>query len=172
MAINPKVFISYAWEDGITEWVQELAKKLRSDGVDAMIDQWSVVPGDRLLQFMEKSISSSDNVLIICTPKYKRKVDCREGGAGYEGDIISSEQFYKDNSRKFIPLLKKGDWQDAAPAFLLSKNYLDFRSDDKLKESYLCLLRTIYKSFPTPPPLGHTPKFLSNNTTNSRLKKN
>ena len=55
MAINPKVFISYAWEDGITEWVKNLAQELRSDGVDAIIDQWSLVPGDRLPQFMEKS---------------------------------------------------------------------------------------------------------------------
>lgn len=171
MAINPKVFISYAWEDGITEWVKNLAQELRSDGVDAIIDQWSLVPGDRLPQFMEKSISSSDNVLIICTPKYKRKVDCRVGGAGYEGDIISSEQFYKDTPRKFIPLLKKGNWQDAAPTFLLSRNYLDFRLDGSSKESYQHLLRTIYKSFPTPPPLGHAPKFISDNLDN-KIKKN
>lgn len=161
MVGNPKVFISYAWEDDIQKWVEKLAENLRSDGVDVMIDQWEVHPGDRLLQFMETSISSSDYVLIICTPKYKIKADCREGGAGFEGDIISSEQYYKGNPRKFIPLLKKGDWQDSAPVFLQSKKYIDFRIIKGKKENYQYLLRTLFDNLPGPPPLGVAPKFLS-----------
>lgn len=104
MATNPKVFISYAWEDDIKEWVKILAEKLRSNSVDAMIDQWGLIPGEQLTYFIEKSISSSNFVLIVCTPKYKRKVDCREGGAGYEGNIISSEQYYKHNYKKLTSL--------------------------------------------------------------------
>lgn len=157
---HPKVFISYAWEDDIKKRVQNLAQKLRSDGIEAMIDQWGVAPGDRLQQFMEISISTSDFVLIICTPKYKMKVEQREGGAGYEGDMISSEQYYNNNPRKFIPLLAKGEWQKAAPVFLRGKNYLDFRENIGM-ENYQVLLNTLFNNYPAPPPLGRIPRFSS-----------
>ena len=69
---NPTSFISYSWEDKEhKKWVKDLALKLRTDGVDVKLDQWEVVPGDQLPNFMEKSIREIDYVLIICTPKYK-----------------------------------------------------------------------------------------------------
>ncbi len=37
---------------------------------------------------MERSITGSDYVLIVCTPTYKQKADARVGGVGYEGHII------------------------------------------------------------------------------------
>ena len=52
--------------------------------------------------FMEKSISDSDYVLVICTPKYKEKSDNRKGGVGYEGHIISGELLSTGNERQFI----------------------------------------------------------------------
>lgn len=51
---HPKVFISYSWdtEDGNQEhkkWVYDLAVKLRSHGVDAILDQFDLRLGDDLL---------------------------------------------------------------------------------------------------------------------------
>lgn len=71
---NPKVFISYSWENKENkEWARELADKLLENGIDAYIDQYDLSLGDRLPQFMEQQISDSDYVLIICTPEYKKK---------------------------------------------------------------------------------------------------
>src|SRR5215211_6366551 len=106
----PKVFISYAWEDDIKTWVLDFATRLRSDGVNAILDQWETAPGDQLTEFMEKSVRESDFVVFICTPTYKRKSDRRKGGVGYEGSIITGEVFAKNNHRKFIPVLRKGKW--------------------------------------------------------------
>jgi hypothetical protein len=36
----PKVFISYAWEDDLKTWVLDFATRLRSDGINAILDQW------------------------------------------------------------------------------------------------------------------------------------
>lgn len=124
----PKVFISYAWEtEDHRAWVKSLADKLLSDGIEAILDQYDVSPGDRLPQFMEQSVSAADYVLIVCTPTYKRKADGREGGVGYEGHIISNELYSKSNERKFIPLLKEGDPGESMPSFLAGKLAIDLR---------------------------------------------
>lgn len=89
---NPKVFISYSWEDEEhKDWVRCFTDKLITNGIDATLDQYDLTLGDRLPQFMEQSIKFADYVLIICTPAYKEKSDSRKGGVGYEGDIISDE---------------------------------------------------------------------------------
>jgi len=129
MTNYPTSFISYSWEDDEhKKWVKDLASRLRQDGVDVRLDQWEVIPGDQLPSFMEKSIREIDYVLIICTPKYKRKSDNREGGVGYEGDIITGEVFQKQNHRKFIPILRKGVWNESAPSWISGKYYVDLRN--------------------------------------------
>src|SRR5689334_21959276 len=100
----PTVFVSYAWEDDVKVWVRNFATRLRREGgVDVQIDQWHVAPGDPLTVFMERAVRTNDFVLIVCTPKYKIKSDARQGGVGYEGNIITGEVFTKANHRKFIP---------------------------------------------------------------------
>ena len=139
-----KVFISYAWEsEEHREWVKALANRLLSDGIDAVLDQYDLELGDRLPQFMEKSVRSSDYVLIVCTPTYKQKADERIGGGGYEGHIISGELFSQRNERKFIPVLKEGSVKDCIPTFLEGKLAIDLSERGEL-EGYNDLLATLY----------------------------
>ena len=101
---TPRAFVSYSWDDDShKKWVADLATALRSDGVDTTLDQWHTVPGDQLPAFMEKEIRENDYVLIICTPNYRLKSDERQGGVGYEGDIMTAEVHTQGNHRKFIP---------------------------------------------------------------------
>lgn len=87
-----KAFISYAWEGAtFKDGVVALAARLRGDGVDVTLDHWHLVPGDQLTNFMEKSVRENDFVIVLCTPKYKKRSDNREGGVGYEGDIMTAE---------------------------------------------------------------------------------
>ena len=156
MAANstpPKVFISYAWEDDIKAWVLDFATRLRSDGVNAILDQWETVPGDQLTEFMEKSVRESDFVVFVCTPTYKRKSDRRKGGVGYEGSIITGEVFAKNNHRKFIPVLRKGKWMSAAPSWATSKLFIDLRNDPYNEMYYQQLLNTLFRKSPTAPPV-------------------
>ena len=68
----PKAFVSYSWDSlDHKKWVKELARRIRSDGVDLMLDQWATVPGDQLPVFMETAIRENRYILIVCTPNYR-----------------------------------------------------------------------------------------------------
>lgn len=150
----PKVFISYSWDnEEHKDWVLELSNKLRSNGIDSNIDQYELQPGHSITQFMEKSIRENDFVLFICTPEYKDKFNDRNGGVGYEGDIITGEQFYSSNKEKYIPILRKGKWSESAPSWALSKSYLDFRNQELINKNFPILLSTLKKNSVKPPPI-------------------
>ncbi len=151
----PKAFISYSWDsEAHRDWVRDLATRLRRDGVDVTLDQWDTAPGDQLAEFMERSVLDNDLVLIICTPQYKEKSDNRTGGVGYEGDIMTAEVLSKRNNRKFIPLLCRGSWEGAAPAWLSGKYYIDLRGIPYSEDRYGDLVATLLNKRPGPPPLG------------------
>ena len=150
----PKAFIVYSWEDdNHKKWVADLATRLRHNGVETILDQWHAVPGDQLPDFMEKEIRNNDYVLIICTPKYRSKCDKREGGAGYEGDIMTAEVFTTKNHRKFIPILAKGNWNESAPSWLIGKFYIDLSTPGQDERDYPRLLSTLLYSHFQPPPV-------------------
>lgn len=151
----PKAFISYSWEDEEHRtWVREFATRLRADGVETTIDQWSAVPGDQLPAFMESAIRLNDYVLIVCTPKYKQRSDNRQGGVGYEGDIMTAEVLGTANHRKFIPVLRKGSWSESAPSWLRGKYFIDLSSSLYSEENYGDLLVTMHGARSMPPPVG------------------
>lgn len=154
----PTAFVSYSWDsDQHRDWVRDLATRLRGDGIDVTLDQWHAILGDNLPQFMETAVRDNDYVLIVCTPRYKKKSDKRAGGTGYEGDIITAEVFVTGNQRKFIPILREGEWIEAAPSWLLAKYYLDLRGASYSEANYRQLVRTLHGMTPQPPPLGARP---------------
>ncbi len=151
---SPNAFISYSHDsDNHKQWVAELAGRLRGDGVATILDQWHAVPGDQLPEFMEREIRNNDYVLIICTPLYRQKSDEREGGVGYEGDIMTAEVFSRSNHRKYIPILAQGPWEQAAPSWLKGKYYIDLWSSYEQDQQYQDLLCTIHNTRPEPPPV-------------------
>jgi hypothetical protein len=103
---------------------------------------------------MEHAVRENDFVLIICTPKYKTRFDGRDGGVGFEGDIIQAEVFVKCNHRKFIPILRRGDWEAVAPSALLAAYYIDLRDGNAYEEQYQDLVSTLHGKRPTPPEVG------------------
>ncbi len=154
----PKAFISYSWDnDQHRTWVRNLAACLRGDGVDVVLDQWDAAPGDQLPEFMERSVLENDFVLIVCTPRYKEKSDGRVGGVGYEGDIMTAEALANRTPRKFIPILRTGDWRSAAPSWLVGKYYVDLRGETYSEEKYQDLLTTLHGLRQQAPPVGPAP---------------
>ncbi len=156
MPTHPTAFVSYSWDDeDHRQWVRELVARLRADGIDARSDHWHTAPGDQLTEFMEREIRQNSHVVIICTPHYKKKSDERQGGVGYEGDIMTAEVFNQGNKRKFIPVLARGNWKtNAAPSWLAGKVYIDLSTPAKLAKNYPDLLATLAGTRPSAPPLG------------------
>lgn len=123
---NPKVFISYSWhpeENKIR--VEQLARRLMSDGVDVTIDVWSLKDGQDKYVFMEKMVTDTEinKVLIICNQDYAEKADCRKGGVGTESTIMSDEIYSKTNQTKFLPIVfeKGNDGTIYKPHFITTK---------------------------------------------------
>jgi hypothetical protein len=149
------VFISYSWDDDQhCDWVRKLAERLRADSVDVSIDRWAAVPGDQLPAFMERAIRENGFVVIVCTPRYKSRSDSRQGGVGYEGDVMTAEVMSSNNHRKFIPVLRKGAWPEAAPSWLLGKYYINLAGDPYSERDYEDLVRTLLGIRQTAPPIG------------------
>lgn len=147
-------FISYSWDsEQHREWVLALATRLRADGVETVLDQWHVVPGDQLPAFMEKAVRESNYVLIVCTPRFKERSEGRVGGVGYEGDIMTGEVLTTGNQRKFIPLLRAGEWTEAAPNWLAGKYHIDLRGEPYSESRYQDLLTTLLGTRAQPPPV-------------------
>ena len=168
---NPKAFVSYSWDDdNHKKWVAQLATRLRHDGVEVILDQWHLIPGDQLPEFMEREIRDNDYVLIICTSNYKFKSDKRSGGVGYEGDIMTAEVFSKGNDRKFIPILASGSWEDASPSWLQGKYYIDLSSASTFERGYEDLITTILGIRPQVPLLGKKPNLPNQSGTRNKSR--
>jgi hypothetical protein len=63
--MNPRIFVSHASEDK-NKFVEEFAKKLRMDGIDAWLDKWEMKPGDSLVdKIFEEGIKNADAIIIV-----------------------------------------------------------------------------------------------------------
>ena len=164
---TPTAFITYSWDDEDHKaWVKGLAERLRAGGVNVLLDIWGVAPGGQLPEFMERAVSDSDFVLVICTPGYRERSDERRGGVGYEGHIITSEMVARGNHEKFIPILRRGTWgdggpTDAAAAWIRGKRYIDLSGDPYSEEQYQELVQTLFGLREAAPPIGEPPSIAS-----------
>ena len=155
MASTTRVFVSYSWDDEPHKtWVARLAAALRRDGVETRLDRWHSELGDPLPAFMEREIRDNDYVVIVCTPEYRRKSDEGTGGVGFEGAIMTGEIAERGNHRKYIPVLARGGWSDAAPSWLRGKRYADLGTAERYAAGYAELLRTLQGRKSEAPPIG------------------
>ena len=159
MAEFPKIFISYSHDSAEhRRWVSELGAKLRHNGVDAILDQWDLGPGDDVTQFMERGIIDSDRVLVVCTDQYVRKANAVEGGVGYERMIVNAQLVQDLGTNKFIPVIRQASRQEKTPTFLGTRVYIDFRNDGQFESEFEKLIRELHRMpVVEKPPLGKNP---------------
>lgn len=162
-AIPPKVFLSYSWTSlGHENWVRELAERLRSDGVDAVLDKWHLREGQDKNLFMEQMVTDPQvkKVLCICDRAYVEKANARRGGVGTESLIISEEVYRKVDQNKFIPVVRERgeDGEPYLPVFFKARIYVDLCEHPGFESEYEKLLRSIFdRPEHKPPPLGNPP---------------
>ncbi|MCL6396742.1 toll/interleukin-1 receptor domain-containing protein [Pectobacterium versatile] len=153
----PKAFVSYS-HDSLEhkKWVLDFATRLRNNGVDAILDQWDLKPGDDLPSFMERGLISADRVLMVCTDKYVEKANAGAGGVGYEKMIVTADLLKTIDSNKVIPLIRQNG-HSSVPNFLRSKLFLDFSRPDQYEFSFDELIRTLHNA-----PLYEKPSVANN----------
>lgn len=158
-AINiPRVFVSYSHDSAAhKDWVLQLATRLRSNGVDVILDRWNVTLGSDISQFMEKGLSKSDRIICICTRQYVEKANEGIRGVGYEKRIIVAQYLAEQNKNYVIPLLRRND-EGVPPTCLQGLTYIDFRNDNLYESKYEELLRDLLDEPVLPiPPIGKNP---------------
>lgn len=139
----PRVFISYSHDSAEHKsWVLDFATTLRNRGIDAVLDQWDLRPGDDLPHFMETEIAKCDYVIIVCSETYVAKANAGRGGVGYEKMIVTASLLKRIDSNKIIPIIRQSS-SIVLPTFLQSKLYINFSNDSEEEYSLDELLRTL-----------------------------
>lgn len=169
---TPTVFVSYSWSSKEHEtWVENLAKKLRADGINALLDKWEIEPGNDISYYMER-IGSKEiaKILAICDNKYTQKANDRTAGVGTEAYHISKILYSSPCQNKVIPILMEKDEEGnpILPAMLAGRRYIDF-TDNAVFDSNYEKLKNYICGINNKPPLGqpaeiitHQPQALSN----------
>ncbi|MCD4730766.1 MAG: toll/interleukin-1 receptor domain-containing protein [Bacteroidales bacterium] len=141
--IPPKVFISYSHDSAEhKQWVLEFATTLRNRGVDAILDQWDLKPGDDLPEFMEQNLEDADYAVMVCTERYVKKANAGKGGVGYEKMIMTSSSLNKISDNKVIPIIRE-NCNPKVPTFLKTKLYIDFTKDEEIEFALDELVRVL-----------------------------
>ena len=125
-----EVFISYSWdsEDHVRS-VLQLSDRLRSEGVDCVLDQYEVSPPEGWPRWMDRKIRDAQFVLMVCTETYYKRVmgdeDAGKGlGVRWESGLIY-QYIYNAAAmnRKFVPVLMRGEDQPFIPVPLQGASY-------------------------------------------------
>jgi TIR domain len=158
----PVAFISYSWDgEDHQNWVLKLAERLQGeDGVQIILDKWNLKPGQDRLHFMEQAITRADFVIVVCTDNYASKADGREGGVGYESSIITSQLAKELNTGKFVPVLRKGSFEDSLPIYLSGRFGINLSAEPYSEEEYETLMRLLHDELIQGPALGKEPDFI------------
>jgi len=157
--IPPRVFISYSHDsDEHKNWIIQLATRLRSNGVDVILDAWNTKLGSDLASFMEQGLSKSQRVICVCSDNYLIKANGGKGGAGYEKQIMTAELIIDQNTSWIIPLIINNSSDKKTPTFLGSRKYISFEDLKLYEAKYEELLRDILEEPVLPiPPIGKNP---------------
>lgn len=163
---SPKIFISYSWNPIINkEKTLDLAERLISNGIDVIIDEWSLSEGQDKYSFMEKMVNETDinKVLLICNKDYVEKANKKSGGVGVESLIVSDEIYNETNQTKFVPVVFERDEKGNAylPTFIKNRIYIDLSNESYYEEQFEKLIRNIFdRPSRRKPPLGVAPKYI------------
>lgn len=130
------VFFSYSWDSDLhKDWVADLADKLTESGYYVLLDQYNE-SGVPLELFMDLGIERADKVLVIGTPWYKLKSLTTSGGAPYEGAIIRNALYQDIGTKKIVPCLKEGTFNESFPGFIGGRAGFDFSNPVNFDSEY------------------------------------
>jgi hypothetical protein len=124
--------------------VRKLASDLRDRGINAILDQWNLAPGQDIAAFMEQMVTLSNRVLLVCTERYVEKANRGHGGVGYERLIVSAELVVRIDTNKFIPIVRQTVTPRILPTYLGARLYIDFSADAEYEQRIEEMAREIH----------------------------
>lgn len=144
-----KVFISYAHESTeLANTVLGLSDYLRSQGVDAEIDQYEESPPEGWPKWMMRQVQEAEYVLIVCSKLFFDRANDFTGkdeglGVKWETSLIL-QQLYESNTNntKFIPVITDQHSSKFIPLPLKPYTYYDISDSGKKQKLLNRLLGT------------------------------
>ncbi len=145
----PKVFISHATADK-DRFVLEFAKRLRSNGVDAWVDQWEMNPGDSLVdKIFEQGLKDSQAMIVVLSNYSIKSKWVRE-----ELNVAMVQKIEK--STKLIPVRLDGC---DVPECLRATIREDVTNLTEYEAQFRRILNAIHGQYEKPP-LGEAPMYV------------
>lgn len=134
------IFISYSRKD--EEFTRLIVASLRQQGINKIwVDSENLVPGTPIWEEeIEQAIRGSKALIVLCSPDAKRSEWVRR-------EIAYAEQYGKS----IIPVLIRGDKTESITISLITRQFLDLRSNTQKGLRQLSdLLAGLEKSNPAP----------------------
>lgn len=143
------VFICYSHDsEEHKAWVKKFADDLSMLGdFEILLDQ-NMPNGYSFTRFMEIGLAKADKVLVIGTPKYRKKAENGRGVA-FEESIISAELMKNIDTTKYYPILRAGTFETSFPPILQGRKGDDMTDDTQ----YEVVLKSIAESILNEKPL-------------------
>lgn len=155
---NPIVFISYSQDTiAFADKVLAFSNKLRSEGIDAILDQYEEAPQEGWPRWMENSINKADYVIVVGSKGYYDKiygnVDQGKGrGVKWEGNLIYQKLYMSDSiNEKYIPVVFEEKDLAYIPTPLQGSTYYNVSEESRFDRLYWRLRGVTTKE---KPPLG------------------
>ena len=159
----PRIFISYSHDSAEhCERVLLLAKRLRSDGLDAQLDQFENSPPQGWPLWCARQILDSDYVLIVCTALYRDRFlgleDFGKGrGVKWEAKVIQNILYYDEVNSGFIPVIFDPSDADHIPEPVKDASWYLVRPNGENSSGYTQLRQRLagektFSPLPIPPP--------------------
>jgi hypothetical protein len=148
------------------QWVEDLYRFLRQNGIDARLDTYSLRLGGDVVQWMCNELQLANRVVLVCDERYAKLADGRHGGVGWETMLIQGDLFMAmygreqmDAGVKYIPIVRTESLDEGRPTFLATKRVLHWPPGASSEERRRELLRELYE-VKIEPPLGPRPSRL------------
>ena len=144
----PRVFLSHASDDKL--FVEELARRLREDGIDAWFDAWEIRAGDKLVpRIFDEGIGRCEVFIVVLSSTSVTRPWVRDE---LEAGIVQRIA----GQLKLIPI--RLDFVEV-PMALRATRYLSITDRMSYDSDYQELLSAIFNTS-TRPPLGRRPSML------------
>lgn len=150
-----KAFISHSSID--KPFVERLATDLRTrEGIDAWLDKWEILPGDRIPEKLEEGLSSAGIFVLVLSPD-----SVNSQWVSYEKDAWLTAQVNEERrarqesrppNRRLIPVLYK----DCEKPFFLESFLHVSINDENYEEGFQQLVRGMRGESGKPPLKGET----------------
>ncbi|MGU3470853.1 toll/interleukin-1 receptor domain-containing protein [Paenibacillus sp. D51F] len=140
---NPKIFLSYCQKSiEFSDEVLKFSNKLRSEGIDTILDQYEESPKEGWPRWMENSINESDYIILICNQEYLNRLSGKaEKGVGrgvkWESNIIYQHLYNDDTlNERFIPVVFQSTDTAFIPMPLQGVSYYDVSKSERYDSLY------------------------------------